>query len=244
MSVFPGRESSADPKREATTAIARAQRDLENAVAELERLPALDLHSIALSVHAMTSFLSITGAVVNVLIPALRGHPDRQIGIWLDSLAHATSLMSHTISQLMNTSAGLPTTLRLEPVEVATLAERACAYYRNAGGAGVDIRFRADADVPAIRTDRVLLAAVLDSLLSNAVKRSPRGARVSVHVETDGDWVRLDLRDSGGRIDAEDYGLEVARRFVSELGGVLETLSPGPGQAAVSVRLPRDSSTG
>jgi signal transduction histidine kinase len=243
MSVFPGRESSADPKREATAAIARAQRDLEQAVAELERLPALDMHSIALSVHAMTSFLSITGAVVNGLIPALRSHPDKQIGIWLDGLAHATSLMSHTVSQLMNTSAGLPTMLRIEPVAVATLAERACAYYRNAAGNDVDIRYRAQSDVPTIRTDRVLLAAVLDSLLSNAVKRSPRGARVAVDVEPDGDGVRIDLRDAGGRIDAEDYGLEVARRFVSEMGGSFETLSVAPGQAAVSVRLPRDSST-
>jgi hypothetical protein len=84
---------STDPKREATAAIARAQADLERAVEELARLPSLDVHSIALAAHALTNFLRVTDAVVNLLIPVLKGHPDRQVGVWLDGLSHATALM-------------------------------------------------------------------------------------------------------------------------------------------------------
>ena len=61
MSAVPQRP---DPKREAAAAISRAQADLEHAVRELDRLPALDVHSIALAAHALTSFLTVTGAVV------------------------------------------------------------------------------------------------------------------------------------------------------------------------------------
>ena len=90
MSAGAGRRS--DPKGEAADAIARAQAELERAVEELARLPAVDLHSIALAAHALNNFLTVSGGVVAHLIPALRGHPDRQISVWLEGLAHATDL--------------------------------------------------------------------------------------------------------------------------------------------------------
>ena len=232
-----------DPKREAGAAIARAQADLETAVAELQRLPALDLHSLALAVQAMTSFLTVTGAVVEMLIPVLRHHPDRQIGVWLDGLAHATALMSHTTSQLMNTSVSLPPTLRIQYVDVAQLAERACAYYRRtAWQEGVEVTFRSAGDVPIIRSDRVLLAALFDSVLTNAVKHSPRRTVVRVEVagDTDGGVVCRIVDQAPGGAPTTDYGFEVARRFTTLLGGRLEFERVAEGGAAV-LRLPKDA---
>ena len=231
-----------DPKREAGAAIARAQADLETAVAELQRLPALDLHSLALAVQAMTSFLTVTGAVVEMLIPVLRHHPDRQIAVWLDGLAHATALMSHTTSQLMNSSASLPPTLRIQYVDVAQLAERACAYHRRtAWQDGVEISFRSDGDVPIIRSDRVLLAAVFDSLLTNAVKHSPRRTIVRMEVTANADGVVCRIVDEApGATPAADYGFDVAQRFTRLIGGSIDfERVAGEGGAAV-LRLPRD----
>ena len=61
-------ERPSDPKREVSAAIARAQADLERAVQELDRLPAVDLHSIALAAHALNNFLTVSGGVVDLLI--------------------------------------------------------------------------------------------------------------------------------------------------------------------------------
>jgi hypothetical protein len=58
---------------------ATAQASLEAAVAELDRLPALDARSIALAAHALNNFLTVSGAVVELLIPVLRGHPHPQV---------------------------------------------------------------------------------------------------------------------------------------------------------------------
>jgi signal transduction histidine kinase len=232
-----------DPKREAGAAIARAQADLESAVAELERLPALDLHSLALAVHAMTSFLTVTGGVVEMLIPVLRHHPDRQIGVWLDGLAHATALMSHTTSQLMNSSVSLPPTLRIQYVDVAQLAERACAYYRRmAWQEGVELAFRREDDVPIVRSDRVLLAAVFDSLLTNAVKHSPRRTvvRLEVSAETDGVVCQIS-NPAAGTESWADYGYEVAQRFTGLLGGRLDFEVPPEGGRKAVLRLPREA---
>jgi signal transduction histidine kinase len=246
---------STDPKRDVAAAIAHAQADLENAVEQLQRLPALDVQSIALAAHALTSFLSVTGAVVELLIPVLRDHPERQVGTWLEGLAHATSLMSHTVSELMNSSVGVAPTLRIEAVELPRLVERACAYHGpTAARTRVTIQFRADAEVGMIRTDRVLVAAVLDSLLTYAVKRAPEDTRVTVDLQPERGGVRAHVRDVGPGLSPSDiallfappirmepsggYRLAVAKRFVDLLGGEI-TCESTPGQGTTfSVWLP------
>ena len=246
---------STDPKRDVAAAIARAQADLEDAVEHLRRLPALDVQSIALAAHALTSFLSVTGAVVDLLIPVLRDHPERQVGTWLDGLAHATSLMSHTVSELMNSSVGVAPTLRIESVELARGVERACAYHGpTAARTGAAIRFRADPDVGIIQTDRILVAAVFDSLLSYAVRRAPGGTSVTVDLQSERGGVRSRVQDAGPGLTPSDverifsptaatepsggYRLAVAKRFVDLLGGEI-TCESTPGQGTTfSVWLP------
>ena len=240
MSSVAGAQWSSDPKREASIAIARAQVDLDQALREIERLPALDLRSMAISVHALTSFLTITGAVVDLLIPRLRNHPDRQIGVWLEGLAHATVLMGHTVSQVMNNSVGVPPTLRLDDVELSRLIERASAYYRRISEQkSVDVVVTVDPDVPVVRTDRVLVAAVFDSLLSNAVQRASPHTRITVELRAEGEWVVCAVRDPGLASLSPDYSLAAASRFVEQLSGQLTHVrTPGQGTTVV-FRLPK-----
>lgn len=252
-----------DPKGEASDAIARAQAELERAVEELARLPAIDLHSIALAAHALNNFLTVTGGVVSHLIPALRGHPDRQISVWLEGLAHATDLMTHTVSQLMNNSAGVGITLRLEEFDLSRLVERTCLYYQRAAGhKGITVTFQAGDDLPTIQTDRVLVAAVLDNLLSNAVKYSPHETRIRVSVAGERDGIVCRVQDEGpGLSPAEQerlflpgvrlgpvpsggegstgYGLAVAKRFTDQLGGELTCDSAAGRGTTFSLWLPR-----
>jgi signal transduction histidine kinase len=257
----PGR--APDPRREAIAAITRAQVDLQRAIEELDRLPALDLHAIALAAHALNNFLTVSGGVVQLLIPALKDHPDRRVIVWLEGLSHANDLMIHTVSQLMNNSVGLDTTLRLEDVDLARLVERACAYYRRAAGRkGIDLRFRAAAGIPPVETDRVLAAAILDNFLSNAVKYSPHDRRVWVDVQVERDGVACHVRDEGPGLSREEqdhlfrpgvrlgpmpsgeesssgYGLAIAKRFTDQLGGEITCVSaPGRG-TTFSFWLPR-----
>jgi signal transduction histidine kinase len=249
-------DAAPDPKREAAAAIARAQADLEHAVHELERLPSLDVNAIALAAQALTSFLTVTGVVVDLLIPLGRTHPDRQVGVWLDGLAHATALMSHTVSQLMNSSVNVPTTLRIEDVEVVRLVERACAYYRRtAEQKAVLVHLRVAADVPEIRTDRVLLAAIVDSLLSNAIMHARPRTSVAVDVRAERGGMTCRVRDEGPALSTEEsarvfvpaaqafpptgYGLAVAKRFVDQLGGQIAFESVPDDGTTTSVWLPR-----
>jgi hypothetical protein len=104
-----------NPKIEAAAAIARAQASLEEAVAELEKLPALDARSIGLSAHALNNFLTISAVVVEFLLKALRDHPERQVRVWLEGLSYTTNLMAHTVSQLMRNAASVESSLSSRP---------------------------------------------------------------------------------------------------------------------------------
>jgi len=252
--ALAGHDASSNPKQAAIAAIARAQIDLERAVGEIDMLPAVDVHSVALAAHALNNFLTVSGGVVDLLLPLLRHHPDRQVTVWLEGLAHATDLMSHTVSQLMNNSVGVEMTLQLEDVDLPRLVERACGYYRRAAEIkSIELRFSARDDVRPVRTDRVVVAAVIDNLLSNAVKYSPRDRRIWVELRGERDGAVCSVRDEGPGLTSDEqvrlfrpgvrlgttpsggepssgYGLAVAMSFVDRLGGELTCAStPGRG---------------
>jgi two-component system CheB/CheR fusion protein len=103
--------------------------------------------------------------------------------------------------------------------------------------------------------DRVRVEQIAWNLLSNAVKFTPDGGRITVRVETEGDFARLSVSDTGCGIDSEflphvfgmfnqadgstafsNAGLGIGLALVQELalahGGRVEVSSAGPGQGA------------
>ena len=104
----------AESKELVASAIARAQTDLEEALSELEKMPAFDAGSVSFAAHTINNYLSVNRGVVELILMHLADHPDPQIRIWLEGLQHATNLMARTVSQLMNASAayGNPIAIR------------------------------------------------------------------------------------------------------------------------------------
>jgi len=108
----------ADPKELVAAAIARAQGDLVEALADLEKVTAFDPRSVAFAAHALSNYLTITGGAIELLLQHLVDHPDAQVRGWLDGVRHATDLMTHTVSQLLSASVTTETQLRLEKVDL------------------------------------------------------------------------------------------------------------------------------
>jgi signal transduction histidine kinase len=110
------------------------------------------------------------------------------------------------------------------------------------------------------------LGQVVTNLVANAIKYSPEGGEIAVHLASDGDTAVIRVTDRGIGIRAEDLhllfrpfsrlpdgaklegtglGLYISHGIVAAHGGRLSAESRGPGHGATfTVRLPLDSRPG
>lgn len=109
--------------------------------------------------------------------------------------------------------------------------------------------------------DDMRLAQVLNNLISNAAKHSPRGAPIEVGLTTDGDVMRIEVRDHGpgvppafrshlflpfSQADGSDsrarggtgLGLSIAHAIVEQMAGRLGYQDAPGGGALFWVELP------
>ncbi len=148
--------------------------------------------------------------------------------------------------------------LSLEPLDLSELIDEAVDVIRPVAGRR-KIHVEATQCAPAVvHGDHNALGRVLRNLLDNAVRHSPPGGVVSVHLERrttsveltivdqgkgfDPDFVRIALQrftqadDSRSRPGASGLGLAIASTLVQAHGGRVD-IQPGPG-ARVTVALP------
>jgi signal transduction histidine kinase len=246
------------PKDDVAAAILRAQGDLEHALAHLARLPAFDPMAIGLATHALTNYLTVMHAGVQLLQQAWQERDEARVLTLLQNVEHATNLMQNAVAQLRGVTTVGPGTLVRRPVEVALFVRRVCDYYQPLA-ARKELRLFCEVggELRTLETDPVALAAVLDNLLSNAVKFSPPGRCIWLTVERQADHVLWQVRDEGPGLSAEEqarlfqagvqlspqptagepssgYGLAVAKQLTDQLGGTIGCESQ-PGQGATFV---------
>ena len=251
-------------KENVAAAIVAAKADLDEALIELEHLPAFDPGVVGFAAHALSNYLSVADGVVELLALALRGNQDPDVHHWFQVLRETTDRMGHTTSQLMNVSVPSGPKLTLGRVDAVGGVRRACDYYqRVADRKQIHILFEPAAGLPLVRADRVALAAVVDNLLSNAVKYSDHGNRVWVRIRVEGDSVVCAVQDEGPGLTPEDqarlfqrgvrlsaaptggepstgFGLAVAKDLMGQLGGEIWCESRTGQGACFSIRLPID----
>jgi two-component system sensor histidine kinase/response regulator len=249
-------------KQQVAEAIENAKASLDQALAGLEKTPEVDAETVGYTAHKLKNYLTVVGAAAELLEVYLAGHPDGQVQIWIEGLQHAIQLMNHDISRLMFSANGVEPKLKFEKVDMALLAFRGCNFYRRkADWKKIQINSELEPDCCYAWTDRVAIAAVLDNLLSNALKFSENGKRIWVSVRADQDHIACTVRDEGPGFSMEDqarlfqkgvrlsnsptggepstgFGLSIARDLVEKIGGSIGCESlPGHG-AAFCVRLP------
>ncbi len=154
----------------------------------------------------------------------------------------------------------------LSEVDPARLIDAAVTRIRGqAEAAEVNLTLRLTQELPSISTDPRRLNQVLNGILSNAIKFTPQGGRVSVRARWNqaADRIEISIADTGigiapadipvtlapfGRIDGAanskypgaGLGLPLAKRFTELLGGEIEIQSRLGQGTEVILRLPRN----
>ncbi len=224
--------------------INEAKADLETALEGMEHLPVFDDKNLGFAAQALNNYLSIIGGVVYLLKLSLKDYPDKDVHMRLDGLEHASNLMTHTVNQLMGSATTGQPKLMFSNVDLSLLVKRVCNYYqRTADRKQIRITFENSLQTSLhVWTDRVAVAAVLDNLMSNAIKYSERGKQILVQVKADIAHCFCIVKDEGPGLNAEDqtklfqqgarlspvptggepstgYGLAVAKELIDQLGG-------------------------
>ncbi|MEU4027534.1 HAMP domain-containing sensor histidine kinase [Streptomyces anulatus] len=186
---------------------------------------------------------------------------------FVSSLLEEAVLLQHIIDDLQDLAAADAGVLRLHPESVEIrelLSQVAAAHQARAENAGVTLAVTATAPGRALRADPVRLRQAVGNLVSNAVRHTPEGGRVTLrayaHEEGDG-TVLVEVADTGSGIPPEDLphvfdrfwraeksrsrrtggsglGLAIVRKLVEAHGGTVDATSvEGEGSTFV-LRLP------
>jgi signal transduction histidine kinase/ActR/RegA family two-component response regulator len=183
----------------------------------------------------------------------------------LDAIERSTKTLGQLIEDLLDVSRIVTGKLRLQarPVRLPGVVRAALEAVEPAGLAkSVTLEARIEPDLPAVMGDPDRLQQVLWNLLSNGVKFTPKGGRVTVTAAGRNSEVVLTVADTGAGIKGEflphvferfrqaesstnraygglGIGLAIVRHLVELHGGSVAVASEGEGQGATfSVRLP------
>src|ERR1700761_7397088 len=177
-----------------------------------------------------------------------------------DATKRLTSMVDHLISDAMAVSSHIPP--RREPVDIAALVgEVADANQPLAVNKQQSITVSAAPNLAAT-CDADRMREAIDNLISNAIKYSPIGGKISVQVGQEGNKTAIRVVDQGARLSPEDLGrlfgrfqslsakptagesstglgLSIVKRIIDMHGGEVAANSAGPGQGATfTITLP------
>ena len=246
---------------EERAALLARERDLRQQAEEADRLK--DEFLATLSHELRTPLTSILGWATLVR----SGDVDQAENLdrALEIIERNARSQARLIDDLLDVSRIITGNLKLEvhPLNIAPVVSAAIDALRPAAAAkGILVETKLDPKRCLVSGDPNRLRQVIWNLLMNAIKFTPRGGKVSLHLKCVPGGARLTVADTGDGISPEflpyvfhrfrqeegsisrkagglGLGLAVVRHLVELHGGSVSTESPGPGQGSTfTVDLP------
>jgi signal transduction histidine kinase len=248
-----------------TRALMQANRRLSTQWLRLQRANGFKNEILGTVAHDLKNPLGVILGRTEMLIELIgASSPKENITAQVDHIRDATkrltSMVDHLISDAMADAFDI--TIRREPVDVAALvSEVADANKPLAVNKQQTITVSAPPNIVTMcDTDRIREA--IDNLVSNAIKYSPIGGRISVVVTHEGENTVIRIVDQGPGLSPEDLGrlfgrfqrlsakptagesstglgLSIVKRIIDMHGGHVTADSAGPGQGSTfTVTLP------
>jgi len=150
------------------------------------------------------------------------------------SLLEEAALLQHVIADLQDLAAADAGELRLHPQEVEAaelLHALAEAFGAAAEAAGVALAVRAEPVV--VTADPIRLRQAVGNLVTNAIRHTPPGGRVTIAGRTDAGFLVIDVTDTGPGIPQEQRALVFERFWRAEKSRSRQTGGSGLGLSIV-----------
>jgi signal transduction histidine kinase len=231
--------------------------EAERARAQAERADRMKDEFLATVSHELRTPL----AAMQIYAKRLCKEGDPKIRSAGEALERATRMQARLIDDLLDVSHIVAGKLRitLEPVDLGTVIRAAIEAVNVLVEKGaIELEVHLDESVGKISADPARLEQVVVNLLTNAIKFTPRGGRVTVDLGSADGWACLSVTDTGIGIDPGflphvfnrfsqeggassglGLGLTIARHLVEAHGGTVAADSHGRDKGTkVSVMLP------
>jgi signal transduction histidine kinase len=220
---------------------------------DLERATQARRQMTADIAHDLRSPLSVISGYSEALSDGkLPGTPETY-----NILYQETKHLSHLVEdlRLLSLADAGELSLILQPIDPRQILERVAARHAvKAQQKGISLRVEAVQDLPAVSMDGERISQVLDNLILNAFRYTPRGGEIILAAKPLNGAIQLQVRDNGGGIAPEDLpyifdrfyrgdrsrqengesglGLAIAKSIVEAHGGMIAVEST-PGQGTV-----------
>jgi signal transduction histidine kinase len=225
--------AEAQEARSEAEAARRAMAEQNKRLLELDRLKDEFLSLVS---HELRTPLTSIRGYLDLVLDEEAGELNDEQRRFLQAVERNSGRLLRLVGDLLFVAQADAGRLSLERAKV-DLAELASHCVEGAAPAAteksVTLVLRVD-QVPALVGDRGRLAQVLDNLVSNALKFTPEGGTVEVRTGRDGDFVTIEVEDTGIGIPAEDQPRLFERFFRSSIAH--EQAIPGTGLGLAIVK--------
>jgi signal transduction histidine kinase len=191
--------------------LAAAQRELAKKNAELGRLNEQKNRFLGLAAHDLRNPLEVINVYSRFLLDEAADRLESEQLDFVRTIMRSSNFMLTLVNDLLDVSKIEAGRLELELSEVdlrGLVARNVELNRRLAERKEINILFKAHEDIPPSRLDASKIEQVLNNLVGNAVKFSPRGSAVEVGLEraaADGSVV-LYVKDEGPGVPAGELG--------------------------------------
>jgi len=240
-----------------------ARRRIEASFAEASKAKSDFLAGVS---HELRTPLNAIIGFSEMIRDAIMGPLDARYQEYAGDIAESGRHLQNIINDILDISKVEGGRLELRD-EAVSIGETVGACRRivapMAEAAGVSLSIDVPTSLPLIRSDEVRFKQILLNLMSNAVKFTPDGGRVSVYAQTDAEGAVIAVEDTGigmkpedieialepfrqidgalsRRFDGTGLGLPLAKALVELHGGHLDIQSALAEGTVVRVRLPRE----
>src|SRR5580765_4139662 len=246
-----------------------ARKRLESRMQEASRLKTEFLanmsHELRTPLNAIIGFAEL---MHRGKVGAVSADQEEYLGDILTSSKHLLQLINDVLALAKVESGKME--FRLEPVDLIKLTREVCDIVRGLAASGrLHVDAHVDPEVATVVVDPARVKQILYNYLSNAIKFTPSGGRITIRILPEGPALfRIDVEDTGVGIAADDLGklfvefqqldasaakqyqgtglgLALTKRLVEAQGGrVAVSSTPGVGStfSAILRRVPRVAS--